>query len=360
MGRMPSSKFLEFASVNSKVWDNLVGETLCDDELGCGTISEMGKNHEYLETKFSKTPQTPQTPEVTKKRYRIPEDFSGDSFRIYVEKPESHTLLSSFLRNRKEKESPESENKRRSKQIKDFCAERGIETLVHFTRFENLESILNNGLLSRKELEKWGSENQFVFNDSQRIDQCLESICLSISFPNYKMFYHYRQKNSAKWAVILLKPNILWELDCAFCNDNAAGSLVREIPLSERKNVHYLYSMFKDHLKNIRCSLEIPDSYTTSPQAEVLVFDPIPAEYITEIHFETIETFNSWITFHGGNQANEHLFKFETEFFQPRIDYSKWQNNNIGGISDFLDEILFGGDFFNDDKGKNTDDEIPF
>jgi len=174
------------------------------------------------------------------------------------------------------------------------------------------------------------------------------------------MFYHYRQKNSAKWAVILLKPDILWQLDCAFCNDNAAGSLVSQIPLSERKKVHYLYSMFKDHLKNMRHSLEIPESYTTSPQAEVLVLNPIPAEYFTEIHFENSETLNSWSSLHGGKQQNEHLFKCETEFFQPRIDHSKWQNKNIGGISDFLDDILFGGDFSNYDGGNNTDDEIPF
>ena len=143
MGMLPS-EFFDFASMNGEVWDYLIGETLCDNELGCGTISEMGKNHEYMETNFS---DTHETPKMIKKRYRIPEDFSGESFRIYVERPESLKLLSSFLRNRKEKETPEIENKRRSEQIKDFCTERGIETLVHFTRFENLESILNKGLL---------------------------------------------------------------------------------------------------------------------------------------------------------------------------------------------------------------------
>ena len=222
--RMFPSEFLEFASVFEEVWDRLIGETLWDDELGSGTISEVDKNHEYMEANFSNTSEAPG---VIKKRYRIPEDFLGDSFRIYVEKPESLKLLSSFQRNMNEK--AEVENKKRSEQIRDFCTERGIETLVHFTRFENLESILNKGLMSRKELEKWDSENQPVFNDSQRLDQCPDSISLSISFPNYKMFFPYRQKNTAKWAVILLKPDILWEMDCAFCMDNAASSLIRYI-----------------------------------------------------------------------------------------------------------------------------------
>jgi len=55
--QMYPSEFLEFASVFEEVWDYLIGETLYDSELGCGTILEMDKNHEYLGTRFSKTHQ---------------------------------------------------------------------------------------------------------------------------------------------------------------------------------------------------------------------------------------------------------------------------------------------------------------
>ncbi len=143
--------------------------------------------------------------------------------------------------------------------------------------------------------------NQFAFQSPSQTTKCLPL---------------QTEKNSAKWAIILFEPNILWELDCAFfvmiCN--AAGSRSAEIPLSE-KNVHYLYSMFKDHLKNIRCSLESPDSYTTSPQAEVLVFDPIPAEYITEIHFETIENFQFMDYIPRRTKLMNIFSNLRTEFF---------------------------------------------
>ena len=83
----------------------------------------------------------------------------------------------------------------REAQIQQICDERNIETLVHFTRVENLSSILQNGLLSRKALEilEETRGQQFLFNDRKRKDGHKDAICLSISFPNYQMFYPIRE-----------------------------------------------------------------------------------------------------------------------------------------------------------------------
>jgi hypothetical protein len=37
-------------------------------------------------------------------------------------------------------------DEKRAEKIQRFCSKRGIETLFHFTRLENLTSILNHGL----------------------------------------------------------------------------------------------------------------------------------------------------------------------------------------------------------------------
>jgi hypothetical protein len=127
-------------------------------------------------------------------------------------------------------------------QIRRICNRHCITTLVHFTRIENLRSILQNGLLNRSLLETRGQ--QFFCNDSDRVDGHPEAICLSISFPNYRMFYSIRkQKEKAEevkdsqWVVLLLDAKVLWELDCAFCQENASSNAVRHIPLEDRKKL---------------------------------------------------------------------------------------------------------------------------
>ncbi|ABQ25481.1 hypothetical protein Gura_1280 [Geotalea uraniireducens Rf4] len=87
---------------------------------------------------------------------------------------------------------------------------RGIAHLIHFTRFENLNSILQHGIRPRQVLDAGGEE--YIFNDELRLDGCLDAVSLSISFPNYKMFYPYRcQDYSINWAVLRLKSSILWD-----------------------------------------------------------------------------------------------------------------------------------------------------
>ena len=57
----------------------------------------------------------------------------------------------------------DSEFQNRASQIRQFCAERGITTLCHFTRVGNLQNILQEGLIGRSLLEARGQ--QFLFKD---------------------------------------------------------------------------------------------------------------------------------------------------------------------------------------------------
>jgi hypothetical protein len=75
----------------------------------------------------------------------------------------------------------------RTNEIRAFVAERQIEYLVHFTRIENVTSILQYGLLPRDQLEKilGPLSRQVIVNDHQRFDEHQNASCLTISFPNY-------------------------------------------------------------------------------------------------------------------------------------------------------------------------------
>jgi hypothetical protein len=94
--------------------------------------------------------------------------------------------------------------------------ERGIQHLTHFTKLQNLDSILKGGIIPRQELERRSLE--FAFSDQSRVDGETDASCFSITFPNYKMFYNLRMRDlKQKWVVVGCSPRILWEKDCAFC-----------------------------------------------------------------------------------------------------------------------------------------------
>ncbi len=256
----------------------------------------------------------------------------------------------------------------RTSNIKQICHDRGIKILVHFTHIENLRRILGEGLLSRETLVHLGKRNwsyQFdlrlslrhglsrnpegfdvhfymsqdlrhdaletirdplkkkpIFNDPNRLDKHPEAICLSIGFPNYKMFFKYASEKQSQWVVLLLDAKLLWELDCAFCQENAASNAVYTIPLKERKKSDALNNMFIDYDSISRQSLSIPDHYPTYPQAEVLVCNPIPVAYIKEVHFYEKPALEQWCSKNSGMDTE--TFLVSKQYFHPRCDWKVW------------------------------------
>ena len=217
-------------------------------------------------------------------------------------------------------------------QIQQICEEREIKTLVHFTRIENLQSILHEGLLDHQSLLKKHGQ-QFVPNDRKRLDRHKEAICLSISFPNYELFFRFSRPDYSQWIVLLFDAKILWELDCAFCEENAAAKTVRDIPLKERKKSDALKGMFADVCRDTneiiyeRQSLQIPNHYPTHPQAEVLVFNPIPVKYIKEVHFYNETSLEQWRYSNLGQYTPS--LAVNRQYFQYGRDQIVWEDDNL-------------------------------
>lgn len=209
--------------------------------------------------------------------------------------------------------------------IRDFCEERGIREIIHFTHSDNLPTILQMGLLSIRELR--ARNIQYRFNDQQRIEGREDAICLSISFPNYKMFYRYRQ-NSNLFVVVSLDPKILWELDCFFCPTNAASTevlkLMRYSP-SALRGAAALQRMFEEtrpYREKVirRVDLGIPSHYTTDPQAEVLCFQPISTDYIQAIYHSGYPEVVAKVP-----DPFKPIIQSAGSYFSPRQDYAHWQ-----------------------------------
>lgn len=175
--------------------------------------------------------------------------------------------------------------------IAEIVKKRRIEQLIHFTRCENIGPILERGLLSVSdlEMERLGA----IRNDSLRLDEKPSAICLSVSFPNHRMFYKYRcERPDADWAVVRLKPAILWELDCLFYEMNAADHRMRCRSASDVQGPSSFAAIFGD--VGVARPPKLPPSFPTDVQAEVLVMEPIDPSYILSVAFETQESHRRW------------------------------------------------------------------
>lgn len=235
----------------------------------------------------------------------------------------------------------------RASEIQQICEERGIHFLCHFTRVENLESILRHGLLGRSALEK--SRQVFLFNDHDRVDGQENAVCLSISFPNSQMFYKIRERSrgrvvsDSQWAILLLNPRVLWKFECAFCQENAAAGVILDIPLEDLKTPEALENMFiggytdNRGRRNRRESLQIPDNYPTHPQAEVLVFGRIPTLYIKGVCFWNADSRDTarmrWES-SGIDTDHRIYFVISRQYFEPRCDVRYWMSDSDAGNND--------------------------
>lgn len=212
---------------------------------------------------------------------------------------------------------------------------RHVKYLVHFTPVENLYSIMCEGLLPRNML---ATKNNVIFTDDVRYDRCLECSCFSLSFPNYQMLYKKRHaKKETTIAILLIDINVIISSDINhiyFLPVNAAsqefGRYQRGFShLQDAKNMFTENLTYKnqDYSRNV---LDIPEHFTTSPQAEVLIDGIISPSYIREIHFPQ------------NYQSNKNEFplfipphiscKISDEFFKPRKDCEYWsKEDNANG-----------------------------
>ena len=205
------------------------------------------------------------------------------------------------------------------REVKKLVKARGIKHLLHFTRLDNLDSILQYGLISRQRIAELGLSSDF--NDDYRMDGQEDSISCSVEFPNYKMFYKLRMANpTVDWVVIALKSSVMWRKDCAFCATNAASNDVTGIPIENRMGESAFESMFDEvDGKPERSKMQLSDRAPSDPQAEVLVFGGIETEYIAAVVPEK-EAIKDRLS----KRHPDIGFQLYSYFFNARIDYQHW------------------------------------
>lgn len=201
--------------------------------------------------------------------------------------------------------------------IQAYATEIGVKYLVHFTRESNLESILQRGLVPRDTLALEGFDG---FNDQVRADRT-HAVCVSIGFPKYKMWFGIKQDNpNVEWVILVIRPNALWELSCAFCSANAALGSISAIPLPQRQTVQAFQAMYEDFPGKERVNLGIPNDWPTNPQAEVLMLQGVPLRYIAGVIVRTDAQKARLEQRYPGLQIRVYA-----SYFRYRKDYAFWK-----------------------------------
>lgn len=201
-------------------------------------------------------------------------------------------------------------------EIKSFCATRGINELLHFAKASQMPFILRYGLLTNAILANAGGKVE----DRSRIDQNSDHVCLSVDFPNYKLFYKRRAEAGMRetWCILSIEKSLIWERSCIFFPTNAAKNNGRE----GRRGLSGIEAMYTPTYDGIKRSELIRESIPTDPQAEVLVPDSILPKHIEKIYFEDGNSLlpNESIIANSGKKAT-----IRPDLFLPRQDWRLWQ-----------------------------------
>ncbi|WP_322979272.1 DarT ssDNA thymidine ADP-ribosyltransferase family protein [Pseudomonas sp. C11] len=200
--------------------------------------------------------------------------------------------------------------------------QRQINHLIHFTRFPNLQGILRDGIIPRQALV--AQRVPFLFNDEHRWDGRTNASCLSISFPNYKMFWPIRLNNpNDDWAVLRIHPSILWEKQCLYCDGNAARGDIAATATHLLQGQNALEQMFgeKEDFPT-RAQARLNNNEPTDVQAEVLVFGTIEPRYIIDINIDAAnktQNFNQILAF--SREHPQFAWRHEPAYYYPRHDH---------------------------------------
>lgn len=198
---------------------------------------------------------------------------------------------------------------------KNIIRENNIKHIFHFTDIDNLDSILENGILSKNKLIE--SNINFIETDSNRYDDMLDYVNTSISYFNYKILYELTM-SGRKMVLLTISNNPLMKEDTLFSNKNAASSdAIISNDIEALYNGNRIYTNYNGE------KLRLNSRYPTNPSAEALIKDKIEEDEIVSVtSLQNIDSKDKdKIKSLTRNVGVPYLKSYA---FMPRCDWRKW------------------------------------
>lgn len=165
----------------------------------------------------------------------------------------------------------------------EILKNREVSRLCHFTKLQNLTHILatENGIIASDSIRQ-DTKN---VNDDARYDGESDHVCCTIEYPNSWFLNSAIKNNTDKvfrdWVVLCIDLKILLVRRAKFCECNAGKERGKFIQ-SDFEKIDRIFADRVPSFAHPRTSGMLP-CCPTNGQAEILIKDSIPRQYITRI-----------------------------------------------------------------------------
>jgi len=165
----------------------------------------------------------------------------------------------------------------------DILTARGVTRLCHFTKFQSLTHIISSpyGILASSSIRQ-DTKN---VTDMARYDGELDYVCCSVQYPNSWFLSKAMQNNHDSifkdWVVLYIDISILNHNSAKFCPCNASTDYGSHID-GDMEKIDSIFALSVPTYQYPRTP-NMLTSCTTDGQAEILIKDSIPREYIIGI-----------------------------------------------------------------------------
>ncbi|MGB4661443.1 MAG: DarT ssDNA thymidine ADP-ribosyltransferase family protein [Mobilitalea sp.] len=196
-----------------------------------------------------------------------------------------------------------------NREVYDYLKSRGVNYLVHFTNYENIESIFEYGIRSRYNMNFNGIRCKY--NDDT--EGVANYISTSVEFPNYLMRYGLEVKNGTRFSIIQIKIEVILEQEIQLYLNNANTR-------GEHPTCYY-EALFSNENR----SPDIPTCFTTNPQAEIKVKEYIPVKFFQNIFVQNEEMQDYVQKIAKKNEFDVSKVRLREQFYGYRKDYKQWK-----------------------------------
>ena len=172
------------------------------------------------------------------------------------------------------------------RELRGLVRERGITQLLHFTRIENAQSILENGIAGRQYLDDAGVD--YLPTDGWGGNDPRTAFSTTIHDLYWSMLDRKQKDMGGEWAVFALDASVIWTHRCRFCWRNASSKEVKDHKAFlggpwgfERMFEDRAVSVIDD--SSYRDARKLTKQDPTDESAEVQILEPVDRELIVAL-----------------------------------------------------------------------------